>query len=312
MARLPATTIRPRGLIRYRLFVDPSVMPTITAIVPTCDRPILLERALRSVAGQEFLPAEIIVVDDTGAGHEHVTRRAIESSGFAGVRVMANSRTKGISGARNTGAEFASGELLAFLDDDDEWLGSYLREIVALFNSKELDVVCTDLLCRFADGLDRFGKSAPDMLAPERFLTRNPGLIGSNLVIRRSLYRDTGGFDESLLTSEDMEFGLRLSLRSDVKYHPLRQRLVRHHEHTAARLCATQGEAMRAGIRRFYQLHAHRMSESQRDEFASNVGRFWGIDEHGRILNIPPTGFVESLLPALKNWLERRRRSAKG
>jgi glycosyltransferase involved in cell wall biosynthesis len=285
-------------------------MLTITAIVPTCDRPVLLERALRSIAAQEFLPTEIIVVDDTGDGHDNVTRRALEIPGLRGVHVVANSNTKGASGARNAGAELATGELLAFLDDDDEWLASYLREVAALFALKDLDVVCTDLLCRFADGLDRFGKSAPDTLAPELFFTRNPGLIGSNVVIRRSLYRDTGGFDESLLTSEDMEFGLRLSLRGDVKYHPLRQRFVRHHEHTAARLCAAQGEAMRAGIRRFYQLHAHRMSEAQRDEFASNVRRFWGIDEHGRLLKIPPTEFVEPLLPALKNWLERCRRSA--
>jgi GT2 family glycosyltransferase len=287
-------------------------MLTITAIVPTCERPVLLERALRSIVAQEFLPTEIIVVDDTGEGHENVTRRALESSGLRGVHVVANSNTKGASGARNAGAELATGELLAFLDDDDEWLASYLQEVAALFQLKDLDVVCTDLLCRFDDGLDRLGKAAPDTLAPELFFTRNPGLIGSNIVVRRSLYRDMGGFDESLFTSEDMEFGLRLSLRGNVKYHPLRERFVRHHEHTAARLCAVQGEAMRAGIRRFYQLHARRMSEAQRDEFASNVGRFWGIDEHGRILNIPPTRFVESLLPVLKNWLERRRRSAEG
>jgi glycosyltransferase involved in cell wall biosynthesis len=226
------------------------------------------------------------------------------------VRVVANSKTKGASGARNTGAEFATGELLAFLDDDDEWLPSYLGEVAALFKSKELDVVCTDLLCRFEDGLDRLGKPAPDTLAPELFLTRNPGLIGSNLVIRRLLYRSTGGFDESLLTSEDMEFGLRLSLQGNVKYHPLRQRLVRHHEHTGDRLCAAQGEAMRVGIGRFYQLHAHRMSDSQREEFASNVRRLWRMDEHGRLLNTPAGTFFGPFVPVLKDWLDRRRRGA--
>lgn len=67
---------------------------------------------------------------------------------------------------------------------------------------------------------------------------------------------------------------------------------------------------MRGGIRRFYQLHAHRMSNAQREEFASNVRRLWGMDEHGELLEIPPGAFVESLLPVLKDWLDRRRRSA--
>ena len=287
-------------------------MLTITAIVPTCDRPVLLERALRSIVAQEFLPTEIIVVDDTGEGHENVTRRALESCGLAGVRVVANANAKGVSGARNTGAELAMGELLAFLDDDDEWIGSYLREVVALFNSKDLDVVCTDLLCRFEDGLDHFGKAAPDTLAPELFLTRNPGLIGSNVVTRRSLYREIKGFDESLPTCEDMEFGLRLSLRGNARYHPLRQRLVRHYEHAAARLCAAKGEAMRAGIRRFYQLAGHRMSDAQREEFASNVCRLWGMDEHGQLVNIPARTFFDPFFPVLKDWLDRRRRGAGG
>lgn len=141
------------------------------------------------------------------AGHSKVPA-------YGACAVMTNSNTK-----RASGAEFATGELLALLDDNDEWLPSYLSEVVALFKSKDLDVVCTDLLCQFDDGLDRLGKVAPDTLAPELFLTRNPGLIGSNLFIRRLLYRDTGGFDESLLAAEDMEFGLRLSLRGSVKYH---------------------------------------------------------------------------------------------
>jgi glycosyltransferase involved in cell wall biosynthesis len=129
-------------------------MLTITAIVPTCDRPPLLERALRSIVAQEFLPTEIIVVDDAGEGHENVTRRALESCCLTGVRVVANANAKGASGARNTGADLATSELLAFLDDDDEWLPSYLAQAVSRCNWSELDMVCTDLLCQFDDGVD--------------------------------------------------------------------------------------------------------------------------------------------------------------
>jgi glycosyltransferase involved in cell wall biosynthesis len=284
------------------------MMLCVTAIVPTCNRPVLLQRALRSVVAQEFLPTEIIVVDDTGEGHEHVTRRALESSGLAGVRVVANSRTKGASGARNTGAELATGELLAFLDDDDEWLPSYLAEAVHAFTSREVDVMCADLLCQFDDGVDRPSKTAPDRLLPEIFLIRNPGLGGSNVILRRTLYCKVDGFDESLPTCNDRDFGIRLSVCEGVKYEHLPKRLVRFYQHTGPKLCTVKGNAMRAGIRRFYEIHSHRMTEALREEFRTNVRFFWGIDEQGKILDDHPATIFEPLLPLLKARLDEKRR----
>jgi len=242
-------------------------MPRVTAIVPTCHRPVLLERALRSIAAQTVIPAEIIVVEDTDESRGAAARRAVNNYGLDKVIVVGNSRAKGVSGARNTGAELGTGELLAFLDDDDEWLPDYLSNALARFNSRQLDMVCADLVYHFDDGTERPGKNAPDRLAPDLFLTRNPGLIGSNLIIRRSVYRKIGGFDEGLPSSEDMDFGIRVSLVGGVRYEPLRQRLVRHYQHSGPRLSLPEGEAMRAGVRRFYELHGHRMTAAQREEF---------------------------------------------
>lgn len=280
-------------------------MLSVTAIVPTCERPVLLQRAIRSIAEQELAPGEIIVVDD--AGQEDATRAAMERWGFGSARVVANSHVKGVSGARNAGAALASGELLAFLDDDDEWLPSYLSEVRPRFELNGLDIVCTDMLCRFEDGIDRVAKTAPDTLLPDLFLTRNPGLGGSNMIIRRSTYLAIGGFDESIPAAEDMDFGLRSSLRENVKYQRLPKRLVRFHQHNGPRLCTPAGDAMRQGIGRFYELHAHRMTEEQRSEFRTNARRFWGIDEHGNNLNLMPKAYAASLLPTLKAWLDQKR-----
>src|SRR5262245_27954002 len=203
-------------------------MLTISAIVPTCERPVLLRRALESIVAQELVPVEIIVVDDSG--NENSTRPQLSFCDFGCLRIIANSHRKGPSGARNSGADVATGDLLAFLDDDDEWLPPYLCEVHRLFESNLLDVACTDLLCRFEDGIDRAGKSAPEKLQAENFLTRNPGLVGSNLIIRTATFLDIGGFDESLLAAEDMDFGVRLSLREDLKYQRLARRLVRLHQ----------------------------------------------------------------------------------
>jgi glycosyltransferase involved in cell wall biosynthesis len=255
-------------------------MLRVTAVVPTCGRPAMLARALRSIGAQEALPAEVIVVDDARPPTASDIREELERLGARNARLVANSHASGPSGARNCGAELATGDVLAFLDDDDEWLSGYLGKALVLFDDDATDVVLTDLLFRFDDG-ERPGKTAPDALRVEDFLVRNPGLIGSNLIVRRSAYLALGGFDESLLAAEDMEFGIRSSLAA-VGYRALHDRLVRHHQHGEPRLCARRGDAMRSGVRRFFELHGHRMSEAQRSQFRANMRRLWGFDELGR------------------------------
>jgi glycosyltransferase involved in cell wall biosynthesis len=245
---------------------------SISVVIPTCDRPALLPRALASVRAQTLAPLEVLVVDDGVAAPAAVD----------GVRALANRHAAGPSGARNCGAALARGTLLAFLDDDDEWLPGYLAAAVERIAADRLDVLCTDLLYRYDDGSERPGKSAPEALRADEFLTHNPGLVGSNLIIRAAAYAAVGGFDESLRAAEDMDFGIRLSLRPDLRYGPLRQRLVGHRHHDRPRLCTVRGDAMRAGIRRFFELHAGRMDAAQRAQFASSVRALWGFDEYGR------------------------------
>lgn len=282
-------------------------MPRVTAIVPTCNRPVMLERALRSIAAQELVPTEVIVVNDAGGHYENATRRVVEKCGPENSIVFNNWHAKGASGARNTGADLAIGEFLAFLDDDDEWLPSYLAEAFSSIALNDFDMICAGLYCQFDDGVDRLGKTGPERLLQELFLTRNPGLVGSNFIIRRSLFRDIGGFDESLPACNDIDLGIRLSLYGNVKYERLPKRLVRIYQHGGERLGTRGGEAMRVGVRRFYELHAHRMTETQREEFCSNVHRFWGLDERGLVLDLPPATFFEPLLPILKARLDQRR-----
>lgn len=247
----------------------------VSVVIPTCDRPHLLPRALASVRAQTLPPAEIIVVDD---GRDAAAPPRLEGP----VRVLRNRRAPGASGARNCGAAAARGPLLAFLDDDDEWLPTYLETAVARLAGGALDVVCTDLVYRYEDGREQPGKAAPAALEVDAFLTSNPGLIGSNLLIRAAAFAAVDGFDESLRTSEDMDLGIRLSLHGGLRYAPLRQALVRHHQHRRARLCTHRGDAMRAGISRFFALHQVRMTEAERETFRQRIRRLWGIDEHGR------------------------------
>src|SRR5919202_1898866 len=101
--------------------------PAFTAIVPSRGRPELLQRAVRSIVEQDYDGAiECLIVTDGGE------ETPLPEVGRAdrSVRAIRNTRDHGAAGARNHGARLATGELLAFCDDDDEWLPHKLRRQV--------------------------------------------------------------------------------------------------------------------------------------------------------------------------------------
>jgi hypothetical protein len=68
---------------------------------------------------------------------------------------------------------------------------------------------------------------------------------------------------------------------------------------------------MRVGIRGFYEIHSHRMTEAQREAFRENVRFFWGINERGETLDSRPATIFEPLLPFLKARLDEKRRQTR-
>jgi glycosyltransferase involved in cell wall biosynthesis len=263
---------------------------TIAVVVPTFRRPRLLGRALESIHAQTRRPDEVFVVNDDPVD-ETGARDVLAASGLPAARAVTNDRTAGASGARNSGARHASADVLAFLDDDDEWLPIYLETGLAILDGGAVDIVCVDFLRCDPHGVERAGKAAPERLESDAFLTRNPGFGGSNILIRRELYHEVGGFDESLPTHNDVDLGLRLSLRPGVGYRPLHRPLVRVHEDSECRLSTPRSAAKLHGIRRFYELHGHRMNDTQLAEFRARVIRLWGCDERGRA--VPEGATVE-------------------
>ena len=105
--------------------------PLISVIIPTCRRPGLLKEAVASVLAQTWRHWELIVVDDDPEGS---ARGAVES--FCDVRIAYERHTAGRGGsaARNTGLARATGEFVAFLDDDDVWFPEFLQKMVKAFD----------------------------------------------------------------------------------------------------------------------------------------------------------------------------------
>lgn len=186
--------------------------PKVSVIIPTHNRPELLPRAIRSVFAQTFQDFELIVVD------VGVVKRA-----SAAVEEFANDPrfhyikhlTELHGGAaRNIGARLAKGEYLAFLDDDDEWLPEKLEKQVIAFHQTTPDVgFCfTELIEN--DGSDK--KRSRIMLSGvadyREIILRSFSLaITSTLMVRRDVFEQCGGFDESLPSHQEPELLIRIT-----------------------------------------------------------------------------------------------------
>ena len=96
----------------------------VSVIVPTYKRADRLEKALHSIKEQTYQNLEILVVNDNvpDSDWDHSTAKVLEGFGDPRLKVVHTAGQTGGGAARNFACSQASGEYLAFLDDDDEFL----------------------------------------------------------------------------------------------------------------------------------------------------------------------------------------------
>jgi glycosyltransferase involved in cell wall biosynthesis len=184
--------------------------PSVTVLLPTRNRAGLLNRALESVAAQTCPPSEVIVIDDgsTDDTPDILSRWAEQLP----LRVIRHGSPAGPAGARNRGIESARGDLIAFLDDDDEWLPRMLETQVALLRNRSFDVAFAPYLLVGQGGRERTIR-VPD----EHRKGTLPRLLKGNfialptVVARRQALCRSGGFNSALGILVDWELWIRLS-----------------------------------------------------------------------------------------------------
>lgn len=192
----------------------------ISVVIPCYNARRWIGATLRSVLAQELPPAEVVVVDD---GSRDGSAEQVERD-FPQVRVVRQANA-GVAAARNRGVREARGDWVAFIDADDIWRPAKLRRQCEALRAEPAAELCYSA---WEVWPSETPEPPPELLraAP----AAQPGPRGwvycdllldcavwtSTTLMRRSLFTDLGGFDESLRVGEDYDLWLRASRRTRV------------------------------------------------------------------------------------------------
>jgi glycosyltransferase involved in cell wall biosynthesis len=207
-------------------------------IIPTYKHEKFVAQALESVLAQTHRPLEILVIDD-GSPDGTAQVLAPYAEQHTGWLRVVRKRNGGVAMARNTGAALARGELLAFLDSDDEWLPRKLELQVAEWKARrDAGTEVGLVLCGVAevDGqgreMARNIEGLEGNVAHEFLLWDYPYAIGggSAALVPRHVCIEVGGYDPSLPAAEDWDFYYRVAARYPLAFVP--QVLLKYRQHT--------------------------------------------------------------------------------
>ncbi len=217
----------------------------ISVIIPVYNGEYFIADAIQSVLDQNYDPLEIIVVDD---GSTDKTKKVVLQ--FGNKIIYHKKENGGVASARNKGLELAKGEFIAFIDADDVWTNDKLR--------LQLDILTTNQGSGIVIGFTQ--KSPLTLDVGQAKFDKKPHLmliysLGSSL-IRKSVFKIVGVFNEEMLLSEDTDWFYR-AMEVDIQIE-LHKDIVQYYRFHQNNITADKKRNL------FYQIKAHKMSIDRR------------------------------------------------
>jgi glycosyltransferase involved in cell wall biosynthesis len=184
----------------------------VTVVLPSKDRPELLQRSLACALGQTGVDLEVVVIDD---GSSPALEGRVSTLADRRITVLRHDRARGVASARNAGIAAARHPFVAFLDDDDVWAPTKLVAQARALDSSDADFSYTGTVW-LDEELRPQGAFRPCPAQELRAKLRDANVIGSpsTVVARTRLLREVGGFHEGMSVLADWELWLRLAERS--------------------------------------------------------------------------------------------------
>ncbi|KUO39812.1 MAG: hypothetical protein APZ16_01300 [Candidatus Hadarchaeum yellowstonense] len=185
-----------------------SERPRITIVVPALNEEKLIGQTLKNARG--VAPeAELIVVD---SGSRDKTAE------IAGEYARVYRHVGNVAQARNFGAKMAAGEIIIFLDADTLITRQFVDEVIKAFRDPGVVGAGGFIMPHFKGVLTEMVFYFFNFLVMASFAFLGPFLAGTCVAYKRDPFFEVGGFDESLLASEDFDLCRRISRKGRVVF----------------------------------------------------------------------------------------------
>ncbi|MEW6553646.1 MAG: glycosyltransferase family A protein [Actinomycetota bacterium] len=241
----------------------------VSVVITTHNRARLLALAMRSVLEQTYRHLELLVVDDASTDD---TGETVGRLADGRVRYLRHAECRGGSAARNTGILNASGDFIAFLDDDDEWFPRKLELQMERFRANpRAGAVYTGLLHVELET----GRTVNARVARKRgylfddLMVANVVGTPSTVVVRREIFDRGGLFDETIQALEDLDMWRRMG--GTCYFDFVREPLLRYGLHGHERVTVDYGK-MAHGFEAQLEKFA---DEFARRDKARSVCHYW-------------------------------------
>jgi glycosyltransferase involved in cell wall biosynthesis len=221
-------------------------MPKVSVIIPTHNRAEFLRSAIASVLNQTFQDFEIIIIDDASKDH---TQEVIANFNDARIKVIHNQISKGAAGARNIGLINTSGEYIAFLDDDDEWLPEKLKIQTCLLDNSPSEVGGIYTYSFIKEKVS--GRVLSIWNYEIKEFSKENVITTSSVLLRRECFEKCGLFDENMPTGSDYDMWIRIS--ENFSFEIIKDALVNYYIHEN-RLSINYGKKIR-GLEILFEKH---------------------------------------------------------
>ena len=195
-------------------------MKLVSVIIPTYNSEKFISKTIDSCLRQTHSEIEILIIDDNSLDG---TKQVIKSYKDPRIKYYLHERNLGVAASRNTGIRNASGDFIAFLDHDDEWMPEKTAHQLEVFKNSALEIglVFTTGCSEYAHNLIKEKAPTGIVYNPKKdsfFPLKKSIAPPSSWMLPRAVVNEIGDFDTSIYSWDDCDYSTRVSLKYPVYF----------------------------------------------------------------------------------------------